>query len=80
MNVNPYIFREYDIRGVVPSQINEASIGSISYAIAKKCKDENITEVSAGKNSTNGKASKGKKRKQPDNDHDDVNVEEIQTK
>ena len=40
--IDESIFREYDIRGVVPSQINEASISSISYAIAKKCKDENI--------------------------------------
>ena len=43
--IDESIFREYDIRGVVPSKINEASIGSISYAIAKKCKDENITEI-----------------------------------
>ena len=47
--IDESIFREYDIRGVVPSQINEASIGSISYAIAKKCKDENIAEIALGR-------------------------------
>ena len=47
--IDESIFREYDIRGVVPSKINEASIGSISYAIAKKCKDENITEIALGR-------------------------------
>ena len=47
--IDESIFREYDIRGVVPSQINEASISSISYAIAKKCKDENITEIALGR-------------------------------
>jgi phosphomannomutase/phosphoglucomutase len=47
--IDESIFREYDIRGVVPSQINEASIDSISNAIAKKCKDENITEIALGR-------------------------------
>ena len=47
--IDESIFREYDIRGVVPSQINEASIDSISNAIAKKCRDENITEIALGR-------------------------------
>ena len=36
--IDESIFREYDIRGVVPSQINEASIDSISNAIAKNAR------------------------------------------
>ena len=47
--IDESIFREYDIRGVVPSQINETSIEYISNAIAKKCKDENITEIVLGR-------------------------------
>jgi phosphomannomutase / phosphoglucomutase len=47
--IDESIFREYDIRGIVPSQINEASIKSISHAIAKKCNDENIDELALGR-------------------------------
>ena len=43
------IFREYDIRGIVPSQVNEASIKLISHAIARKCIDENIDELVLGR-------------------------------
>ena len=43
------IFRDYDIRGIVPSQINEHSIKLISHAIAQKCNDENIDELALGR-------------------------------
>jgi len=47
--IDESIFREYDIRGIVPSQVNEASIRSISHAIARKCIDENIDELALGR-------------------------------
>ena len=47
--IDESIFREYDIRGVVNSQINEASIKSISHAIARKCNEENISELAIGR-------------------------------
>ena len=47
--IDESIFREYDIRGTVPSQINEQSIKLISHAIAQKCNDENIDELALGR-------------------------------
>ena len=47
--IDESIFREYDIRGIVPSQINESSIKLISHAIAQKCDDENIDELALGR-------------------------------
>ena len=47
--IDKSIFREYDIRGIVPSQVNEASIKSISHAIARKCNEENIDELALGR-------------------------------
>ena len=47
--IDESIFREYDIRGIVPSQVNEASIKSISHAIARKCNEENIDELALGR-------------------------------
>ena len=47
--IDESIFREYDIRGIVPSQINEHSIKLISNAIAQKCNDENIDELALGR-------------------------------
>ena len=47
--IDESIFREYDIRGIVPSQVNEASIRSISHAIARKCIEENIDELVLGR-------------------------------
>ena len=47
--IDESIFREYDIRGIVPSQVNEASIKSIACAIAKKCNEENINELALGR-------------------------------
>jgi len=47
--IDESIFREYDIRGIVPSQINKYSIKLISHAIAQKCNDENIDELALGR-------------------------------
>ena len=47
--IDESIFREYDIRGIVPHQINEHSIKLISHAIAKKCNGENIHELALGR-------------------------------
>ena len=47
--IDESIFREYDIRGIIPSQINEHSIQLISRAIAQKCNDENIDELALGR-------------------------------
>ncbi len=47
--IDESIFREYDIRGIVPSQLNETSISLISNAIAKKCNVENINELALGR-------------------------------
>ena len=47
--IDESIFREYDIRGIVPSQINESSIKLISHAIAQKCNEENIHELALGR-------------------------------
>ena len=41
MSVDRTIFREYDIRGVYPSDLNEKSIEVIADAISKKCFKEN---------------------------------------
>ena len=43
------IFREYDIRGIVPEQINEFSIKAIATAIARKCFDERVNELALGR-------------------------------
>ena len=47
--IDESIFREYDIRGIVPSQVNETTIRSISHAIARKCSDQNINELVLGR-------------------------------
>jgi phosphomannomutase/phosphoglucomutase len=47
--IDQSIFREYDIRGIVPTQINETSVNFIAHAIASKCKDENINELALGR-------------------------------
>ena len=36
MNIESSIFREYDIRGTYPEQINKSSIKAIAFAIAAK--------------------------------------------
>ncbi len=47
--IDESIFREYDIRGIVPEQINELSIKSIASAIATKCYDEKVHELALGR-------------------------------
>ena len=49
MEVNKSIFRENDIRGTYPEQLNEFTIGEIGKAIAIKCKKENIGSISVGR-------------------------------
>ena len=49
MKVNKSIFRENDIRGIYPDQLNEDSIAIIGKAIASKCKKENIKSISIGR-------------------------------
>ncbi len=47
--IDESIFREYDIRGIVPKQINEDSIKAIASAIANKCHDEKVYELALGR-------------------------------
>ena len=39
------IFREYDIRGIFPDELNEDSIAKIAKCIAQKCYQESVAEV-----------------------------------
>ena len=47
--IDKSIFREYDIRGIVPNQINDLSIKAIARAIAIKCNNEQVEEVALGR-------------------------------
>jgi len=47
--IDESIFREYDIRGIVPEQINEFSIKVIASAIARKCFDERVNDLALGR-------------------------------
>ncbi len=47
------IFREYDIRGIYPSEINESSISLIAKAISIKCDQENVKELCIGRDGRN---------------------------
>ncbi len=47
--IDQSIFREYDIRGIVPTQINELSVKAIARAIAIKCNNEQVNEVALGR-------------------------------
>ncbi|MDA9659932.1 phosphomannomutase/phosphoglucomutase [Pseudomonadota bacterium] len=47
--IDKSIFREYDVRGIVPNQINEDSIKAIASAIATKCHDEKVSELALGR-------------------------------
>ena len=49
MNVPASIFRENDIRGTYPEQINESTIKLIAYAIARKCKKHGISSIAVGR-------------------------------
>ena len=49
MEIAKSIFREYDLRGVYPDQVNENAISLIAKAIAIKCDQENVTEICIGR-------------------------------
>jgi len=45
MEISKSIFREYDIRGIYPEQINEEVVYKIAIAISVKCLNEGISEI-----------------------------------
>jgi phosphomannomutase/phosphoglucomutase len=47
--IDQSIFREYDIRGTVPEQLNTVSIDLIANAIAAKCHGEDVSELALGR-------------------------------
>ena len=47
--IDESIFREYDIRGVVPIQLNDLAVKAIANAVAIKCNDEQVDEVALGR-------------------------------
>ena len=49
MNITSSIFRENDIRGTYPEQINENTIKLVAYAIARKCKKHEINSIAVGR-------------------------------
>jgi len=49
MKVIKSVFRENDIRGTYPEELNETSIREIAIAIAKKCKKENVNTIAVGR-------------------------------
>ncbi len=53
MEITKSIFREYDIRGEYPNQINEKVVRKIGNAIAGKCINLNIKEICVGRDGRN---------------------------
>ena len=53
MEITKSIFREYDIRGEYPNQINEEIVRKIGNAIAGKCINLNIKEICVGRDGRN---------------------------
>jgi len=49
MEITESIFREYDIRGTYPNQINEEVVKKIAAAISVKCQKEKVTEIYIGR-------------------------------
>ena len=49
MGIISSIFREYDIRGTYPDELNEEVIEQIAFAIAKKCHKEGIITLAVGR-------------------------------
>ena len=47
--IDQSIFREYDIRGTVPEQLNPNTIDAIANAIAAKCISESVHEIALGR-------------------------------
>ena len=53
IEITKSIFREYDIRGIYPDEINEASIALIAKAISIKCNQEDVSEICIGRDGRN---------------------------
>ncbi len=53
IEITKSIFREYDIRGIYPDEINEASISLIAKAISIKCNQEDVSEICIGRDGRN---------------------------
>ena len=49
MEIAKSIFREYDIRGIYPKEINENLMKQISKAISIKCINEGVSEICVGR-------------------------------
>ncbi len=49
MEITESIFREYDIRGTYPDQINEEVVKKIALAISLKCQQEQVAEICIGR-------------------------------
>ena len=49
MQVTKSIFREYDIRGIYPEEINEDVVNQIARAISIKCEQENVSKICVGR-------------------------------
>ena len=47
--IDQSIFREYDIRGIVPDQLNPNIVKVIAMAIAAKCSSEGVNEIAIGR-------------------------------
>ena len=47
--IDQSIFREYDIRGIVPEQLNPNIVKVIAMAIAAKCSIEGVNEIAIGR-------------------------------
>jgi phosphomannomutase/phosphoglucomutase len=49
MNIKRNIFREYDIRGIYPEDLNEATIRLIAGSVASKCHAEGVDSIAVGR-------------------------------
>ena len=49
MEITKSIFREYDIRGIYPDEINEAVVDQIAKAISIKCDKESVSQICIGR-------------------------------
>ena len=49
MEITKSIFREYDIRGIYPDEINETVVDQIAKAISIKCDKENVSQICVGR-------------------------------
>ena len=49
MEITKSIFREYDIRGIYPDEINEVVVDQIAKAISIKCYKEDVSQICIGR-------------------------------